>query len=210
MCTLCGLSARGCQRPPCTVEARREGASPQNSAARLSSHPQPVPGADPSRSGAAPEPRWPPAIGGGSVSPPAPSPGSPASRPGGPRPTAPGVRASPYLKTRSRRRVRAYVCLKEFAGACAPQVRYIPLGSAGGEPWSSGLPEPCREQGLRRPAEGARAVPRSTRERGRTRAPDRAAVGCCARAVRPGFSAPRSGSLPAGHVGFTTAQNTSV
>lgn len=45
---------------------------------------------------------------------------------------------------------------------------------------------------------------------GRTRAPDRAAAAGSWPLPRPGSSAPRSGSLPAGHVGFTTAQNTSV
>lgn len=74
--------------------------------------PPPLAGAraDPSRSGAVPEPRWPPALGGGSVSPPAPRPQpgisslpSPGPKTHCPRP------ASPYLKTPSRWRVRASV-----------------------------------------------------------------------------------------------------
>lgn len=88
VCTLPCLPARGAQRPPGTVEARREGASQQNSAAARSPHPLPPPGADPNWSGAAPEPRWPPAPGGGTVSPPAPSAGPPASYSPGPRPSA--------------------------------------------------------------------------------------------------------------------------
>ena len=73
VCTLPCLPARGAQRPPCAVEARREGASPRNSAAGLSPRPLPTleAGPSPSPSGSAPEPepRWPPAPGGGSVSP---------------------------------------------------------------------------------------------------------------------------------------------
>lgn len=40
-----GLAGRGAELPPCTMQARSEGAAPQNSAARCSPHPRPAPGA---------------------------------------------------------------------------------------------------------------------------------------------------------------------
>lgn len=195
----------GARLPPCTVEARSEGASPRSPAAGRSPRPPPAPGADPSRSGAAPESRRPPALGGGSVSPPAPSPGPPASYPRGPDTQPRRSLALPENSEPPAAGACERVSRRECGSLCPPGALHAP-GSAGGETWRSG-----REQRLRRPAEGARAVLPRARERGRTRQWDGVAVGCCARPPPcPSSSAPHSGSLPAGHVGFTTAQNTRV
>lgn len=182
--------ARGARLPPCAVGARREGASPQDSAAGRGPRPRPAPGADPSRSGAAPEPRGPPAPGGGTVSPPAPSPGHPASYPWGPRPSALG---EPRLTRKLGARGGCErACLGERAGVCPPRALHAPgqRGRGALEIRPRGT-RPGRERTVWRPAEGARVVLPSARERGgpwrRTEPPWAAALG--RRVPAPGLSA---------------------
>ena len=142
--------------------------------------------------------------------PPAPSAGPPASHFRGPRPSALDELRLPENSELPGGFVRAV--LASVQESVRP--RYATC------PWAA------REQSARDPAPrdppgpqardvveacGRRESSYSERgSAGRTKAPDRAAAAGSWPLPRPGSSAPRSGSLPAGHVGFTTAQNTSV
>ena len=180
VCTLPCLPARGAQRPPCAVEARREGASPRNSAAGLSPRPLPAleadPSPSPSPSGAAPEPepRWPPAPGGGTVSPhhrpPAPSARPPASYFRGPRPSALDEPRLPENSELPGGFVRACVCLSWRAcrRVCAPGTLHAP-GQRRSKALEIRLPGTLRghKTGMWwRPADGVRAVTPSAGVRG--------------------------------------------
>lgn len=129
LCTPLCLQPGAPQLPPRTVEARREGARRQEAAPALSRSPEPTRAGVAQRRSRAGLRRQE----AGQSRPPAPSPGPPASRPRGPRTPSPR-RASPYLETQSRRRVRACVRVGERAGECASRVRYMPLRGGGGKP----------------------------------------------------------------------------
>jgi hypothetical protein len=129
-CTRCRLAARErTQLPtPLSWDPKSRRFPAQLRAGRLPPAPSKRPGANPRRSGAAPEPRWPQAPGGGTVSPPAPCPRPPSSWCKGPAHRSPGP-APPYLGTESNRRGLTFLCAGGRFGARGgerePRVSYM-------------------------------------------------------------------------------------